>query len=269
LVLRHQRATQLVINWADHFAPTNSIPAALAFCLSQWLGLFRQTFPVAGWVMLALYWFGVVTAFRVNWIWALGYLVAPWLIAWAASIARIYPFGPIRVDLYLAPALMLPVGLGGSAVLSLADAAISAAAAKRMKISVITAVGLVMFCMAAASELYTPKSREELRPLMPFYLAHATPADRTLIIDPLTQYAFQYYCRQSAHPFEIYQGPLDGPAVVAFIEQFAKPGQRIWLPNTHHYLQSIEPVYTAIGRRWPDARMMTSNGAEMTLIVGK
>lgn len=220
----------LQVYWTDAFLPLGDGLVAsvvwlwrLAAAIAAWL------FPLPwAWGALTLFAGGIVVLARRHggtlWL-----VLGPLVLALVASALHLYPLAP-RLTLFAAPAVMLTIGAGADGLVMLAPrrgaARVAAAGALAL---------LVLACSYAA--VYTPRVREELRPVVRYLSAHRRPGDAIYVYYGSAR-AFEFYAPRAGISRDAYVigrcARSDWRGYVADLDaQRGKP--RVWLVLSHPF----------------------------------
>lgn len=287
LVLRHQSSERLVAFW-DEFFPSSAAPGVLLpYVHLHVVGFFKwffKTLPnirhngealVSGWqVALVLASIGgLVLAIRRP-VQLLFVVLMPALVAVALSTRRLFPFGAVRVDLFMLPFVILLVAFSAEPLCALLarlpgganwrGAAPNKHAARLVK--AIPAVILVYLATALAlprieKERTDPKSREELRPLINTMLHDMEPGDVVVVLDTHTTHALTYYTRHHPIEYEVFKSRWKNDVLIKSLARAAKSAHRVWIPVAHFNRSRIDEFLQLLAARYPNLAVIDRRDA--------
>ncbi|HPF40607.1 MAG TPA: glycosyltransferase family 39 protein [Phycisphaerae bacterium] len=286
-VLRYQSSERLVAFW-DEFFPTSASPDFLAryagghivgFC--KWFfGGYLEVVPDAlrpdgdraiiwTYVVLAVAIVGAIRLAVTRPIQLLTMVLAPGAVALAMSTRRMFPFGAVRVNLFMLPFVILLVAFSADAI----AAAMRRAASKpanptglRRAMAVLTPVSLIGLAIALANprvekELHDPKRREELRPLIDAMLKDYRENDVVIQLDNHTAHAYHYYTRRRAIDFDTFKTRWSDSVLLKSFENASAGHRRVWIPMSHFHRGRIEEILGLLAKRWPNLAVIDRRDA--------
>lgn len=283
LILRHQSSERLVAFW-DEFFPGSASPRTLApYAIGHIVGFFKWFF---GWlidavpnvhddngvaripwdkVLIAVAVLGVLRLALKRPLQLLTIVLMPGIVALALSTQRMFPFGAVRVNLFMLPFAVLLVAFSADAVGG------AVAFLRRMKTSNpsnvshrfkrpagwLSPVSLCAIAIALAlprieKERHDPKAREELRPLVNEILKDYHDEDAVVLIDRHTIHAFTYYTRHHPIGYEVLKTRWSDGVLLKSFANVAKKHRRVWIPVTHFNRSRIEHILKLLAGRWPN-----------------
>jgi uncharacterized membrane protein len=222
------RDSALAGYWADAFMPFPPTSAAdIDWYLRAFSGLFNDVveIPLFTGVTL-LFLLGAYAMFRGQ-TRELGILVAPILLALAASGLKLYPFAH-RLLLFTAPALVVLISRGAAFVTD------RAGARPGWLWACLAVLLLAQPAVIATSHAIDPREQEEMRPVVDYLAEHARESD-VLYLYYNAQYGFDFYARALRPAGRVVVGAnhRDEPeAYLADLDSLGTP-KRAWFVFSH------------------------------------
>ncbi len=245
--------------WSHGFIPVTSGLAASM----KWLGgtthdVFTWLFPpIAATITIALFVLGIAALIRRA-DGGASLLLAPLGLTLLASALRLYPVS-FRLLLFTAPSLLIAVGAGADALLTLARAPFERGSNARERVrvrerdagagggsqlapsalvAVVLCIGFALVAARSAMAMVEiPFYREELRPLVRHLAAHRENGDAIYVYYGAAP-AFKYYATRDGIPATAYQlGSCDRDDWRAYLRELdALRGRpRVWFVMSHAF----------------------------------
>ncbi|MCA9257397.1 MAG: hypothetical protein KDA33_17240, partial [Phycisphaerales bacterium] len=196
-------------------------------------------------------------------------VLAPGAVALAMSTRRMFPFGAVRVNLFMLPFVILLVAFSADAI---------AAAVRRLgsrpttptglhrAMSILSPVALIGVAMALAiprvdKERHDPKRREELRPLIEAMLKDYEDNDVVIQLDNHTAHAYHYYTRRRPIDFDTFKTRWSDSVLLKSFENASRGHRRVWIPMSHFHRGRVEEILDLLAKRWPNLAVIDRRDA--------
>ncbi|MCB9856684.1 MAG: glycosyltransferase family 39 protein [Phycisphaerales bacterium] len=292
LILRHQSSERLVAFW-DEFFPSSASPGVLApYAIGHIVGFFKwffgwlnETLPnvrnntgesLIAWNKIVIG-FAAIGALRLaitRPLQLLTLVLMPGIVALTLSTQRMFPFGAVRVNLFMLPFTILLVAFSADAVCgalgvlrnlkssaSPAKGPWQARAARGIPPMLLGALAIALALPRIEKERSDPKAREELRPLVARLLDDYRKDDAVVLIDKHTEHAFKYYTRNAPVDYKILKSAWSDTVLLKSFANAAKHHRRIWIPVTHFNRGRIEEILNLLAGRWPNLAVVDQRDA--------
>lgn len=173
--IRAQATGRLLSFWNASFPDFTSIARAMFWPLRTAVGFFDYFWQPLGLATAVLWAIGTANLWRAGRRRDLMLLLAPVLIALAASFAHRWPFGGNQHMVFAAPAVFLTAGAGIEWARARLEASRSGAGA------ILIALFLLPGIAPDFYHLFSPRHRHEVRPVIEFVRSHRQPGDTFIV----------------------------------------------------------------------------------------
>lgn len=301
LIFRHQSTSGLVNFWNEFF-PASKSPGDMGTHLVAQMGrFFKWLFVPEAWnagLSTALgdlaiddKWLRSISLWSAGICAAIGFfyllvkrtsqtvcfIVVLWCVALGMSVIRKFPFGGVRVNLYMFPILVMMVVFGAEAILRSVVAMMAmlrssqdnkmpfgeTRIARGLLAAGLTGATVVMAVPIYYKQLTDPKNKEELRPMVERMFEEYQDGDAVALLDPNTRYPFDYYTRRRRVPYEILKSNWRDELILHNLRKLARSHRRVWIPMSHFRQERIDAILAIVGQRWPSLVVVEGRGAKL------
>lgn len=302
LVIRQQSSERLVAFW-DEFFPANAAPGPLArYAGYHILGFFNWFFewfgqampnaesdngaPVIPWIklLLALAAIGAIGLAVRRPAQFLMLVLMPGIVALALSTKRMFPFGAVRVNLFMLPFVVLLVAFGFDAIGAASRRLLGTArrphedgTGKRGRFlpGLLSPACLVALAVALAipridKERHSPKGREETRSLFEALLDGLQDDDAVVLLDTHVRHAMTYYTRNRSIDYETFKSKWSDSVLSKSFTNTASRSRRVWIVGAHfNNRQRIDEILAEVASRFPNLAIIDHRDALLAFFEGQ
>ncbi len=289
LIIRHQSSERLVAFWEEFFPPSAQPSDVWRHARLHVAGFFKWFFealpnlqssagePRFNWpaITMALAALGSLYLAIKRPAQLVLLIFMPGLVALGLSTRRMFPFGAVRVNLFMLPFVILVVAFGidtiGQMLIPLRKAIntrLSAWANRHLSRwnAVVPAVAIAGIAVTLAlpridKERHEPKGREHIRPLIERMLADDEPSDIVLALDTHVTHAWKYYTRDHPIEFEVMKTRWSDRVLLKSIANRTAGHRRVWIPVSHFDRARIEEILGLLASKWPNLAVMDRRDA--------
>lgn len=289
LIIRHQSSERLVAFWEEFFPPSAQPLDVWRHARLHVAGFFKWFFealpnlqssagePRFNWPVITIILATLGSLYlAIKRPAQLVFLIfMPGLVALGLSTQRMFPFGAVRVNLFMLPFVVLVVVFGIDAIFQLLSPlrkALNTRLGARpnkhgarmvaaMSVVAIAGLAVTLALPRIDKERHDPKGREHIRPLIERMLIDYDASDTVLTLDSHITHAWKYYTRDHPIDFEVMKTRWSDRVLLRSIANRTAGHRRVWIPVSHFDRARIEKILGLLASKWPNLAVMDNRDA--------